>query len=362
MNRFPKLIPVGLAMLVMMLITACGESVEPTTETAAPRLVRTMTVSQADDFQRREFPGVVDAAQKADLSFRVAGKLVTIDVVESDELAAGQVIARLDPEDFKTRLNSVRADYERAKADFERAEGLVEDGFISRTDFDKLKAQYANAQSQLDTAERDLESTRLVAPFDGVVAQRHVENFEEVNAKQPIITLHDLSMLQVKIDIPESVMIRVRRGVNPRQGSATFEGIPSQEFPLTLLEVSSEPDPASRTYEATFTMSAIEDRVILPGMTATVVVQASHFESPAGQVILPANVVMEDQNGRFVWVVEPTENGLALIRRRAVETGGLSAEGLVVYAGVSSGDQVVTAGMSQLVEGQPVRTDTVSSP
>lgn len=351
-----------LSFLTIVLASACGEKISPEEQASTPRLVRTMTVAEAGDFRRREFPGVIDAAQKADLSFRVAGQLQAIEVAESDDVIAGQVVARLDPEDFETRLSSVRADYERAKADFERAEGLIEDGYISRTDYDQLKAQFTNAQSQLDAAERDLESTRLMAPFAGVVAQRHVENFEEVNAKQPVITLHDLSTLQVKIDVPESVMIRVRPGVSDRRVFASFDAIPDVLHELTLLEVSSEPDPASGTYEATFTMPGIEDRVILPGMTVTVTVEAQQFASAPGQMALPPNVVMEDQYGRFVWIAEPAGDGMATIRRRPVETGALTASGLVVSEGIEPGDYVVTAGMSRLVEGQRVRINTENQP
>lgn len=352
----------GLSLLTLSLLSACGGGDEPEEQVVAPRLVRTMTVAEAGDYRRREFPGVIDAAQKADLSFRVAGQVQSIEVAESAEVSAGQVVARLDPEDFETRLASVRADYERAKADFERAEGLIDDGYISRTDFDKLKAQFTNAQSQLDAAERDLASTRLTAPFAGVVAQRHVENFEEVNAKQPVITLHDLSRLQVKIDVPESVMIRVRPGVSDRRVFASFDAIPDELHELTLLEVSSEPDPASGTYEATFTMHGFEDRVVLPGMTVTVIVEAQQFAAAPGQMALPPNVVMEDQAGRFVWVAEPAGDGLAIIQRRPVETGSLTAAGLVVNSGVAAGDRVVTAGMSRLVEGQEVRIDADTGP
>lgn len=347
----------ALSLLALSLLSACSDANKTEEQPPVPRLVRTMTVAEAGDLRRREFPGVIDAAQKADLSFRVAGQLQAIEVAESDEVVAGQIVARLDPDDFETRLASVKADFERAKADFERAEGLIEDGYISRTDFDKLKAQYTNAQSQLHTAERDLESTRLTAPFAGVVAQRHVENFEEVNAKQPIVTLHDLSRLQVKIDVPESVMIRVRPGASDRRVFASFDAFPEVMHELILLEVSSEPDPASGTYEATFTMPGFEDRVVLPGMTVTVTVEAQQFAATPGQMALPPNVVMEDQAGRFVWIAEPSAGGLATIRRRPVETGALTARGLVVESGVVPGDHVVTAGMSRLVEGQEVRIE-----
>lgn len=347
--------------LATAFIVACGEAEAPA-EVAEPRLVRTMTAEAPGAWRKREFPAVIAAAQEADLSFRVAGQVAAIEVAESDEVAAGQLIARLDPADFENRLASVRADYERARADFERASGLVDDGFVSRTDFDKLRAQYAAAESQLEAAERDLDSTRLLAPFAGVVAQRHVENFEEVNAKQPIVTLHDLSTLQVRIDVPESVMIRVRRSAGPRQVNASFGGIPGQSFPLELLEVSSEPDPASRTYEVTFTMAAVEDRVILPGMSATVVVEVPQHEGAAGGVTLPPNVVMEDRNGRFVWLAEPGAPGRATIRRRPVETGELSEAGLTVLSGIAEGDRVVTAGMSRLVDGQEVRLDGDGAP
>jgi RND family efflux transporter MFP subunit len=357
MNVLRSLYTLSLSVFAATVLVSCGDSADDKGSETRPRLVRTTIVTDSGQVRMREFPGVVEANQKAALSFRVAGKISAIEVNESDEVSAEQALARMDSEDFRIRVDSARADYDRATADYERAEKLIGDGYISQTDYDNLKAQFENANAQLEAAERDLASTVLKAPFSGVVAKRHVENFEEVNAKQEILTLHDISSLLVRIDVPESVMILASRDTEDKQLTASFDAIPDQTFPLTFKEASSQPDEANGTYRVSFSMPALHGRLILPGMTVTVHAETPMYANQDSALILPPGSVMEDQSGRFVWIAVPTDSGLAKISRKPVTTGQLSAEGIAILSGVDSGDQVVTAGMSLISNGQTVRLE-----
>lgn len=341
--------------LAGLMLTACGNSDQPQLPQEVLRPVRTLVVAPSEEGTRREFPGVVDAAQKADLGFRVAGKLEEIAVKEGDQVNKGQLIARLDQTDFNIRLDSRQAGYERAKADFERAERLVGEGHISRSDYDKLKAQYSTAEAQLASAQQDLKYTELHAPFPGYIAKRYVHNFEEVSAKQNIVALQDISSLLVKIDVPETVMIRVKRGGQNRTLHAMFEAIPGEVFPLTFKEAATQADEKSQTFEATFSMPAPGEHIILPGMTVTVVAERLSGGETDTLVYLPAHTVLEDREGRYVYLAVPESRQEAVIRRRAVTTGRLTAQGMEVTAGLAAGDRIVTAGMSKLIDGKRVR-------
>jgi len=345
---------VATSVLVGLILTACENSDQTQLQQEVLRPVKTLVVGASEEGIRREFPGVVDAAQKADLGFRVAGKLKEIAVKEGDQVKKGQVIARLDQTDIKIRLNSKQADYERAKADFDRAKRLVDDRHISRSDYDKLKAQYSTAEAQLASAQQDIKYTELRAPFPGYIAKRYVDNFEEVNAKQGIVALQDLSSLLIKIDVPESVMIRVKRD-GQRKLYAMFEAIAGEKFPLTFKEAATQADEKSQTFEVTFAMPAPKDHIILPGMTAMVAVERQSGGEAGAAVYLPAHAVLEDRQGRFVYLAVPDGKQEGIIRRRAVTTAHLTAQGIEVTAGLTAGDRVVTAGMSKLVEGKRVR-------
>ncbi|MGD2054885.1 MAG: biotin/lipoyl-binding protein, partial [Gammaproteobacteria bacterium] len=140
--------------LLPFLMTACSE--EAPLPPPESRPVKTIVVGGAMAGDTRQFPGVVDAIQKAELAFRVEGKLMEILVKEGDQVEKDQVLARLDPTDYKIRLNDRKASYETAKANYDRAKELVEKGAISRVDHDRIRAEYFTAKSNLETAEQDL--------------------------------------------------------------------------------------------------------------------------------------------------------------------------------------------------------------
>lgn len=356
MSRNRK-VSIAVYILITFTLGACGRGEQAAAPKEVLRPVRTVLISKTDSAAIREFPGVVDALQKADLGFRVAGKLQKIFVKESEIVKRGQKIAQLDQKDFEIRLKSAQANFERTKASYERAEQLLPQGFVSKTDYDQLKADYTQASANLDSARQDLEYTVLRAPFAGIIARRFVENFEEVIAKQPIVALEDLSAYSIKIDVPESVMIRVKTGVQQRRKVyATFDAIKGERFPLTLKETATRPDEQTKTYRVRFTMQPPPGHTILPGMTVTVAAEKRPGE--AGQLegyFIPAHAVLEDRQDRYVFVAKPSAKDIATVERRSVTIGQITAQGIQIVEGLATGDYVITAGMSQLTDGMSVR-------
>ncbi len=341
--------------LVLGSISACQQADETTAAESPPRLVRTMVVSSDNEGNWRELPGVVDAAKKADLSFRIPGKLVSLSAKEGDDVSRDDVLAKIDDAEVRIQLKSREAEYASAHADYLRGSELIKTGVISKSDFNKLQAQDATARANLDAAHKSLEYTQLQAPFDGRIAIRHVDNFEEVNAKQPIYTLQDTSTLLIKINVPESLMIRVREGARPDVW-AEFSQLPDQSFPLTLKEVSTRADKDTNTFAVTFSMENDGAYNILPGMSATVRGKPPADSTGTDSVFrVPAHAVLEDNDGRFLFTVDSVANGRGIVQRRAVETGRLSRLGLEITSGLSAGDRIVTAGMSKMRAGLEVR-------
>jgi len=344
---------------LLMLITACDEKQK--TQTEAPlRPVRTIAASASDGIAGRDFPGSVIAKNKADLAFRVSGKLKELLIKEGDKVVKGQVIARLDQTDFKIQLNDKQAGYDKSKANFTRSATLLEPGHISQREYDEIKAAYSTAEAHLKTAKQNLIYTELKAPFDGSITKTHVDNFEETMAKDVIATLQDLTSMQIEIDVPESLMINVRRGEEKRQIHATFDRIKDKKFPLTFYEISAETDETTHAYKVRFSLPPIENYTILPGMTATVVadrVTSIDGRVDESEIIIPSHAVLEDNKGRFVYIAEPesASSTIAIIHRQNVTTSRLSNAGLIVTSGLNPDDLVVTAGMSKMQEGLKVR-------
>ena len=323
------------------LLSGCEEP--PQTIVASSRPVKTIIVGGDATSNTREFPAVVDAIKKADISFRVNGQINKILVKEGDDVKKGQVLAELDPTDFKIKLKDRQASYDTAKANYDRAVALVKKGAISKVDHDNIRAQYHTAKANLDTAKQDLLYTKLKANFDGIIAKRHVENFEEVIFSQTIYSLEDVSALKIKIDVPENLMIIIdRTPKGKRKIHAVFDNISNREFPLSFLESSTKADPNTKTFKVTLKMVTPENYNVLPGMTATVIAELFPHEAQSESMIaLPVSAVISDNNKQAtVWVVD--EKTMTVNTKKV--TAGLMVGDTMQVEGLNPGERVVVAG------------------
>lgn len=341
-----------------LLLFGCSGGEEPVVSDAA-RPVKTLVVEAPDVGGVRNFPGRVDALQKAELAFRVPGTIKDLNVKEGDLVKEGEVLVTLDPTDFEIALKDAQASFDQAESDYERAKELVKDGFISRSDFDAKEAAWKNARAALDRTQQDLAYTELKASFPGTISQRYVQRFEEVQAKQPVLAMHDNSTLEVKVNVPESIILRMKptEEGRPQPGrvpvTAAFESRPGKAFDLTLREVSTRADAATQTFEVTFTMPAPDDFLVFPGMTATVTADLSKVAMVDDLYLLPAAAVTADTGlDPVVWVVD--EESMT-VRQAPVEVGRLAGSSIEVKGGLEPGNRVVVAGVGHLAEGMKVR-------
>ncbi len=323
------------------LLSACEEP--PQTIVASSRPVKTIIVGGDATSNTREFPAVVDAIKKADISFRVNGQINKILVKEGDDVKKGQVLAELDPTDFKIKLKDRQASYDTAKANYDRAVSLVKKGAISKVDHDNIRAQYHTAKANLETAKQDLLYTKLKANFDGVIAKRHVENFEEVIFSQTIYSLEDVSALKIKIDVPENLMILINRTQDGKRNlRAVFDNISNQEFPLSFLETATKADPNTKTFKVTLRMDSPEKYNVLPGMTATVYAEMFSEETNSDIAFaLPVSAVISDNEKQAtVWVVDEKTMTVNPVQ----VTPGLMIGDTMQVTGLNPGARVVIAG------------------
>ncbi|KPK09869.1 MAG: hypothetical protein AMJ68_10795 [Acidithiobacillales bacterium SG8_45] len=340
-----------------LLLSACGDkSAQPEEETA--KLVKTVLIGSVATGGSRNFPARVDADQRVNLSFRVDGTLRKLLVKESDQVKEKQIVAELDPADFRTVVNDRQATYERALANYERGKQLVKNQYISEMEFDRVKAEYRTAQAALQQAKQNLSYTVLRAPFAGRVARRYVQNFEAVKAKQEIIELQSTNIVEIKIDVPEALVLQLRReGVDRAadkvKAFAIFSDKADKRFTLTFKEASTRADPATKTFEVTFTMPTPKDVTILPGMTASVIVDLGDRIAVNEMVELPASAVVASTSlSPTVWVVDP--KSMTVVGRN-IKVGRLVGSRIQIVSGLNDGDRVVVAGAAYLNEGMKVR-------
>jgi len=336
----------------LLTLAACNQSSQPLEEKTVQRLkpVRTLTIGTSAQ-SMKTFPGVVDAIQSAEIGFRVSGVLTKVNVKEGEVVKKGKIIAELDQTDFTISLNANQSEFDRTSSNFNRASQLIKKGAISQSDFEKLKAEKNIAKSQLDSAKQNLKYTVLKSPFDGIVAKTYLSNFEKVSSSETFAAIQDLSAFEINIDIPESIMIKLKNKENKHDTFATFDGIDERKFPLTFKEISTRADDKTQTYKIKFVMQAPTSITVLPGMSATVFA-IEKKNAISHEIYVPSHSVLEDSAGRFVYTVKQTPNTMqGVVERRNIVVGQVNENGIQIIQGLNIGDRVITAGMSKVSAG-----------
>jgi RND family efflux transporter MFP subunit len=349
----------ALAPVLLLLLSGCAKK----EEVAAPEVIRPvkMVTLQAGGLIREvSLPGQVFPALQANMSFEVPGVIKKINVIEGQEVEAGQVLAQLDDRDYRAVLDAASAQLEVARTEAERARGLYASQATSKQRLDSAESTLKVAQAQFERAEKAFNDTSLIAPISGVVARIMVDDIVNVQAKQDILILQDNSSLKVTVDIPETLSILSDRNLSYEERSeranirVSMTAMPDQEFEASIKEISTTADPLTRTYKGTVSMDRPESLNVLPGMTATVTASLpENGEADPNAFHVPVHAVSADAEGNpFVWVVAPET---MTVSRKVVRQGTIVGDSIEIFSDdLSTGDWVVTSGVSQLTPDQKV--------
>ncbi len=296
---------------------------------------------------------------------------------------------RAEVQKAEAALTLARSEYDRAKA--AHANGAVSDIELARKlqardnaeavlrqaqenlnigeagarpeDIEAAEARVRGMQAQRDDAQAALDDTELRAPFTGKIASRFVENFQYVQVREPVVSLQDVTNVEIVINVPE---IDVVNATKDKDGGyaiyATFESLPDRQFDVEPKEFATEADPATQTFAMTLTMPAPDptDVNILPGMTATITALPKNPETTGDLgYVVPIDAVPIDETGQYyVWVVRSATGDTFTVHRMNVTPGNMMGEEIVIVEGLSQRDEIATAGVHLLREGQVVRRYT----
>jgi RND family efflux transporter MFP subunit len=345
----------SIAVFICTIIIGCGEE-----QADAPPVVKPVKTVTVTGFGEGDitFPATVEAGEKVLMSFRVSGRIIELPVREGEEIRRGQLIARLDPKDYQIAVNQARAEYNKAEADLKRFQKLYEKDAVPLADLDLRISQRDVTKAQLEEAEKNLTYTYMRAPFTGRIGRRYVENYMDVMSNEQIVDLNDITSVEIKVDVPESI-ISLSRTLGDKielKNFAEFETAPGKQYPLQIKEVSNRADPLTQTFVVTLKMPQPDDIALLPGMNALVRLEAKiksevNFDA---RIRIPAIAVMgADDEGSYVWVVNQQDMS---VHRTIVELGQMSGtDGIFITDGLIGGELLVIAGMKSLQEGMKVQ-------
>ncbi len=326
------------------------------------RAIKPFVVTQPASGTERSFSGEVAAANAAPLSFPVGGRVATIEAAAGDTVEKGAVLATLDSAQFELNVETTRADLnaalsaERAlKTDLERQRQLQQNGWVSQAALDQSEVEYENARSQvsvaqsrLTLAERDLASTRMQAPFSGIVSSVAVEPFTEVVAGRTVLEMQSGDAFEVVVSVPDAVVGKIAVGTQVAINVAT---LPLCGCIGRIVEIGA----VSSAGNAVDVVAAVTEAPpgLRAGMSAEVAITFSSEQKTAGYFVPLAAVAPGDtEQSAIVFRFEADQQ---VVRRVSVRFVGSIAADAVAVEGLEVGDIIAAAGVSFLRDGQRVR-------
>ena len=327
--------------------------------TPVMRPIPTAVAELVGNGRSRMFPGKVRANRRAELSFSVDGKLMELNAQEGSRVQKGQVLARLDQRDFVNERDAAMAKFQQAERNLTKFRSLHQQRVVTQTQFDDVRTAYDIARADLHIKQKALEDTVLRAPFDGVVVNRRIENFGSIEKEEAVLSLQDISGIEVVIQVPERLLAQDGTdGLTRLQVKFDADPRPDRWFEASVHEYSVESDKATRTYDVVVALASPEDLKVFPGMTASVralVDKKSGLSDERAAAItrIPVEAVWNGVDGEaYVWVIAP-QGGHP--EKRKVEIGALRGDCAEVVDGLEPGSHVAVAGVQSLRENVLVR-------
>ncbi|MBD3347711.1 MAG: efflux RND transporter periplasmic adaptor subunit [Candidatus Eisenbacteria bacterium] len=342
--RRKKALYVSLALfaaLLAHLVAGCGAREE--TETAAERTpVQVVAADRERMSPTVEYSGTVEAARKALLGAEIQGRIEEMNVDVGDRIEEGELLATLASE----QLTSARAQAVLANKEWERAVDLLEDKAITPQAYDRALTALEVARAN---HERIDASSKLRAPFGGVVTERYLEEGElytvmPTGAGSPaIFELKDMSEVKVAFEVGARQLELVEKGL---EAEVTVDAYPGRTFSGLVSRVDPSLDLMSRTATVEVTISN-PDRVLRPGMFADILLSLK----PRQALVVPRDTLMR-QEGTGLFFVYVVEDGVA--HRKNLELGEGFGANMEIVSGLSGGEMVVSAGRHRLHDGAEV--------
>lgn len=340
----------ALLMLCLALPAAAQDASAP------PRPAKLMALTAGAAGIERHFYGRVRAKETVDLAFQVGGQITEFPATEGGKLAQGALIAQLDLAPFRRSLEQAQVALAKARRDLERLQSMSAAN-VSEVQILDAGTQVDLARIAVAEAADRLAHATLTAPFDALIARREVATFTTVSAGLPVVRIHDMSELRVEIDVPE-VLFRRAHGGGTVAFWATFPGDDAR-YPLALREFEAETAKVGQTFRITLAFTADPGGWLLPGAAATVTALA---HNPADRaVIVPEPALLFDAERRsYVMLFRPSagDPDTGTVARTPVEIAVREDGRIALVGGLEPGAEIVTAGATQLRDGQPVRRFT----
>lgn len=332
-------LPVAVGALSLV-FTGCHEQTSVPPSESLPTVPVSVVKAETREHQAfEEVVGSVQSRQHAEIEAKVNARIEQFLVVPGQRVKAGELLVRLDDREIQARFQQAEAALNQAEGDLKRFTQLRESDTVTQSEFDRVEARQLIATAVKIEAETMLDYTRVLAPFDGVVTHKQAEIGDLASPGRPLVVVENPNALRLNADVPEALMDYVvlgeRMNVSVASSVDSIEGIVSEVAPAA--------NPVSRTFLV---------KLDLPQTAALRLGQFGRVAVPVSRapvLLVPASTVVLRGQMEMVFVVEEGRANL-----RLVKTGKHFDDEVQILSGIEEGDLLVSDGLTQLIDGQPV--------
>ncbi len=319
-------------------ITSCKNEIKE----SIVREVLTTEVVGASDSLSIKFNGYVVESKITNLSFRVGGPLKGVFAQVGDFVKKGTLLAVIDNRDYEITLEKAKAQFEQSEAEYNRFLELFNNNKVAANNFEKIRLAYIAAKKQYESAKNAYEDTKLIAPFDGYIHKRNINNYETVSNGAVAYTIIASGEMEVVFGVPERIVTTIDQ--------YNLCVVSAADTTFMAKHKSTANKSENGLYEVRYSFNNSDISTIKPGMTVKITLSKS--SNMNGSMIVPIEAVFYRSNEPYVWYADKSNQ--VVILRRVEVLSIINGDKVEIESGVSEGDRVVIAGVNSLYENQRV--------
>ena len=317
------------------------------------------------------------ADHEAQVVAKTSGVIKKIYVEEGDAVKAGQLLAEIDESDARSKLNSAEAQMHKSEATFAHAEAAIPKQLIPQFEYEQDKFDLQDKRAALEGARLALAYTRILAPVDGIVAERSVKVGNMLQANQNVVRIVGMDPLQAVLNVPERQL-----GILKANQAVQLEAdaLPGKQFTGQILRIAPVVDSNSGTFRVT-TQFHDKTGVLKPGMFARIDIVYDHRDDA---LTVPRSALVEEDGETAVFVVEkpkpeasvatnnattaetksatPPAPDALVAHRKLIKVGYSDSDHVEIRSGIDEGARVITVGRNAVRDGTSVQVIGATKP
>jgi len=315
--------------------------------------------------QRQEWPatmsviGTMEAVHGVTVSADLPGTVERINFNSGQSVREGDVLVELDTRQERAQLTALEAQRDLARINYGRMQQLVNEGVISRMEYDQATAQQRATEANVAEIHATIERKTIRASFSGILGIRKVNLGQYLSAGDAVVPLQSLNPIYVNVGLPQQALGQVGVGRNLR---VTSEDLPGQVFTGRVTAIDSVVDQATRNVQVQATLSNPEGK-LRPGMFVQVEVGLG---ASRPVIALPASAISYAPYGDSVFIITDLKDQKGQtyrgVRQQFVKVEGSRGDQVAVVSGVNRGDEVVSSGVFKLRNGAAVQVNNKVQP